>query len=493
MFRRVLAISAVAILASCATPPAQKEPPPTEPPLAAPEPEDLALAAVLRPWTGDLDGMIERRMVRFLVVLSRTHYFVDRGTQRGLSYEMGKQFETELNAALPKGTPRVGVVFVPVTRDRLLDALIQGQGDVAAANLTITPQRQERIDFATPVTSDVYEVVVTAKAHAPIASVDALSGMKVFVRETSSYFESLTALNARLRAAKQAPVDIQTIDERLEDEDILEMVNSGIVPATVVDNHIARFWSSVLDDLQVHDAARVREGGAIAWALRKNSPKLEAKLDAFSTAHRKGTYLTNVLTQKYLRDNKWVKNPTAEADMARFRNAVDLFRTYGDKYDLPWLLVAAQGYQESGIDQSKRSPSGAVGVMQIKPSTAEGPPILITGVESDMDRNIEAGAKYLRFIVDQYYANAPMDDLNKGIFAVASYNAGPARIQALRREATAMGLDANQWFGNVELVAARRIGRETVTYVSNIFKYYVAYTLSLNEIGARKQAAEAIR
>jgi len=394
---------------------------------------------------------------------------------------------------LPKGTPHVAVVFVPVARDRLLDALIQGQGDIAAANLTVTPERLERVDFATPILGDVHEVVVTAKSHAPLTSAEALSGESVYVRRTSSYYESLLALNDQLRAAGRPPADIEAIDERLEDEDVLEMVASGIVPATVVDNHIAEFWRGVLDDLQVHDGARVREGGAIAMAMRRNSPLLKARLDAFATQHREGTYLTNVLLQKYLRDNKWVKNPTAEAEMVRFRAAVDLFRTYGDKYDLPWLLIAAQAYQESGIDQSKRNPSGAVGVMQIKPSTAEGSPILIKGVETDMARNIEAGAKYLRFIADQYYADEPMDRLNRGIFAVASYNAGPARIQRLRNEAATMGLDPNQWFGNVELVAARRIGRETVNYVSNIYKYYVAYTLASVASEQKREATEAVR
>jgi len=449
-----------------------------------------ALAEILRPWTGDLDGMIERRYVRMLVTLSRTHYFVDRGTQRGLSYEGGVEFEKALNASLPKGTPHVDVVFVPVARDRLLDALIEGRGDIAAANLTVTPERLKRVEFAKPIARDVYEVVVTDKSHAPIESADALSGMRVHVRRTSSYFESLTELNARLRATGRAAVDIHPIDEHLEDEDILEMVAAGLVPATIVDDHIARFWGDVLKALQVHERARVREGAGIAWALRKNSPQLRARLDAFAVANRKGTLLTNVLLKKYLRDNKWVKNATSETEMARFRSTIDLFRTYGDKYDLPWLLVAAQAYQESGIDQSKRSAAGAVGVMQIKPSTAAGPPILITGVATDVARNIEAGAKYLRFIVDQYYDGEPMDRIDKGLFALASYNAGPARIQRLRKEAASMGLDPNVWFGNVELVAAKRIGRETINYVSNIYKYYVAYTLAISETAARQHSPD---
>ena len=185
----------------------------------------------------------------------------------------------------------------------------------------------------------------------------------------------------------------------------------------------------------------------------------------------------NVVLQRYLKNAAYVKNSASEAEQRKFRALVDLFRTSGDRYDLPWLLLAAQGYQESQLDQSRRSHAGAVGVMQVKPSTAEGPPVFIKGVDKSAERNIEAGAKYLRFIVDEYYKDEPMDRLTKGLFALASYNAGPARVAGLRRKAERVGLDPNQWFQNVEVIAAREIGRETVQYVANIYKYYVAYKL----------------
>jgi membrane-bound lytic murein transglycosylase MltF len=145
-------------------------------------------------------------------------------------------------------------------------------------------------------------------------------------------------------------------------------------------------------------------------------------------------------------------------------------------YDFDWLGVAALAYQESRIDQSKRSHAGAVGVMQLLPSTAADRNVGIPNIEKIED-NIHAGVKYIRFIVDRYYAEEPMDRLNKRLFAFASYNAGPAKVARLRREARVMGLDPNVWFRNVEIVAAKRIGRETVQYVSNIYKYYIAYRL----------------
>jgi membrane-bound lytic murein transglycosylase MltF len=101
--------------------------------------------------------------------------------------------------------------------------------------------------------------------------------------------------------------------------------------------------------------------------------------------------------------------------------------------------------------------------------------------------------KYMRWMIDQYFKDEPMDNLNKGLFAFASYNAGPGRIRQLRREAAKRGLDPNVWFGNVEQIASERIGRETVTYVSNIYKYYVAYRLIAEERTRREEAKKAVR
>ena len=164
----------------------------------------------------------------------------------------------------------------------------------------------------------------------------------------------------------------------------------------------------------------------------------------------------------------------------------DLFKKYGAQYNLDYLLMAAQGYQESTLDQNVKSPVGAIGVMQVMPPTGKQ---LNVGDITQVDSNIHAGVKYVRFMMDQYFANEPMDDLNKGLMTFASYNAGPGRIRQLRRETERRGLNPNVWFGNVERIASERIGRETVTYVSNIYKYYVAYKLVTAEQQRKKAAA----
>lgn len=149
--------------------------------------------------------------------------------------------------------------------------------------------------------------------------------------------------------------------------------------------------------------------------------------------------------------------------------------------------MAAQGYQESGLDQSVRSPVGAIGVMQVMPATARDKAVNIPDIDK-LESNIHAGIKYNRWVMNNFYGDPAITRLNKGLFAFASYNAGPGRVAGLRKQAAAEGLDPNKWFGNVELVAAKRIGRETVTYVSNIYKYYLAYQMMIRQRDARQEA-----
>jgi membrane-bound lytic murein transglycosylase MltF len=447
----------------------------------APEANDLAIAQ--KPWTGDLDGMVQRRMIRVLTPYTKTHYFIDKGTQRGITYDAFKLFEDQLNTKLKTGNLRVHVVFIPTSRDKLQQALVNGLGDIVAANVTITEERESLADFATPTQTEVKELVVTGPGAPIIQTVDDLSGQTVHVRQGSVYDQSLQTLNASLRQKNKPAAVVKYLPGSLEDEDVIEMVNAGLVKVTIIDDHIANFWKQIFTQVVVHDNAAVRTGGKVALAFRKNSPQLKAELDAFVKANGKGTAFGNVTLRKYLQSVKYAKAATSPADIARFNQIVEYFRKYGDQYDVDWLLMAAQGYQESGLDQNVRSKVGAVGVMQVMPQTGGD---MKVGDISQLEPNIHAGVKYIRFVIDQYYKNEPMDRLNKGLFAFASYNAGPARIRQLRTEAQRTGLDPNVWFNNVERVAAQRIGRETVQYVSNIYKYYVAYTLVYAEQQEKK-------
>ena len=461
---------------------------------ATPAPSDTESAppgpAAVGTWTDDFDGMKDRRLVRMLVAYSKTFYFIDKGTQRGSTYELGMLLEKALNAGTKDRARPIRVVFIPTSRDQLLPALAAGRGDIAAANLTITPERLELVDFSAPIAGDVSEILVTPAGTTAPASAEGLSGAKVHVRRSSSYYSSLVRLNTRLKALGKAPVEIVPADENLEDEDILEMVNAGLIPATIVDSHIATFWKQIFETIELHPDVRVREGGEVAWAIRKDSPQFKQVVDAFIAKNRKGSATGNDILNRYLKSTKWVKNATADADMKRLREVTDLFKKYSDQYGFDWLLVAAQGYQESGLDQSTRSRVGAIGVMQVMPATARDRNVNIPNIH-ELEPNIHAGVKYLRFMVNEYFDEPGIDRVNRHLFAFASYNAGPNRIQRLRRVAADEGLDPNKWFNNVEVVVAREVGRETVQYVSNIYKYYLAYKLVVEKTREREAAKKS--
>jgi membrane-bound lytic murein transglycosylase MltF len=435
---------------------------------------DFAREVLDTPFTGDLDAMVKRRLIRAGVVFNRTQYFIDKGVQRGMVYESIKLFEEELNKRLKTGKLHVHVAFVPLSRDQLFPALEAGKVDFVAAALTITPERKRVVDFSNPVRRDVSEIVVTAPNVPPVATADDLSGREVFVRRSSSYAESLARLNQDLASRGRPLVTIKDSPEALEDDDILEMVNAGLVDITIVDDFLVDFWRQVFKDVQPQRGAAVRTGGEIGVAVRKNNPRLVRAVNTWIKEYGLRTAFGNTIERRYLENANYVKNAASEADRKRFRALVKLFETYGARYDVDSLLMIAQGYQESRLDQSVKSPVGAIGVMQLMPATGQE---LKVGDITSVEPNIHAGVKYFRFMIDQYYKDEPMTPLNKGLMTLASYNAGPNKIRQLRREAEKRGLDPNVWFGNVERIASERIGRETVQYVSNIFKYYIAYRL----------------
>jgi len=456
----------------------------------------INLAKVMKPWTGDLDGMIERRVIRVLTVNSKTIYFLDKGVLRGTAVEYVRLFEEELNKKLAAEKKlknknlKVRAVFIPVPRDQLLPGLAAGKGDIAAASLTITPERRKLVDFTAAGMSNVSQVVVSGPASPSVAGLDDLSGKEVFVRKSSSYYESLVALNEKFAAEKKPPVTLKEAPETLEDEDLLEMVNSGLIPLIIVNKPQADFWKQIFPQLTVHDNVAVHTGGEIAWAIRKGSPQLKAMLDDFATRHKAGTSTGNQLLTRYLKNVKYVKNATSEEERKKFQALVQYFKKYGDQYDVDWLLMGAQGYQESQLNQNAKSSVGAIGVMQVMPATGKE---MNVGDLTEVEANIHAGIKYMRWMIDHYYGKEPMTELDKALFAFASYNAGAGRISQLRKEAAKRGLDPNVWFQNVEYVAAEKIGQETVTYVSNIYKYYIAYRLVLESRASTKEAVEKIK
>jgi membrane-bound lytic murein transglycosylase MltF len=442
------------------------------------------------PWTGDFDGMVERTFIRVLVPFSKTYFFISGGSQRGITYEALKLFEEAINKELTSTGKKINVVAIPTARSELVSGLVEGRGDIAAGGLTITPERLASVDFSAPLAKGVREIVLTGPSSPPMSSIEDLSGREIYVRRASSYYDSLRRLNETLVAAGKAPITLTDAEVYLEDEDLMEMLDSGLLQLIVVDEHKAKLWAGVFTEMALHPEIAVRSGAELGWAFRKGSPQLAEVVNRFVDANKQGTLTGNVLINRYFKNRSWVHNSLAPDEMRRFGDTVGIFAKYAPQYDFDHLMIVAQGYQESRLDQSARSSAGAVGIMQLLPSTAADKNVGIPDI-STAENNVHAGVKYMRFILDTYFPDDSIDDLNKTLFAFASYNAGPNRIRRLRAEAADRGLDPNIWFRNVELIVYEKVGREPVDYVRNIYKYYAVYRLAVEQGELRRRARAA--
>ncbi len=442
-------------------------------------------------WTGDFDAMNKRQLIRALVPFNKMMYWLDGAEQRGTAFEELKTFENFINKNQKSKSAKVRVIFIPVARDQLIRGLVEGRGDIAVGNLTVTPERRKLVDFSSPFLTDVSEVVITGPGGPKIRTIDDLAGREVHVRKSSSYYESLRQLNETFAKAGKARMTLRLADENLEDGDLIEMVNAGMIPMVVADDHKARFWSQVFKQVDVHPDIAVHSGGEIAWAFRKNSPKLKKVVDAFAEKHKKGTLFGNMMFNRYLTNADYIKNSLSKGDVAKFKQTMQFFRKYAGQYDFDYLMIMAQAYQESGLDQSRRSHAGAIGVMQIRPATAADPNVNIANI-TKIENNIHAGVKYLRFIADRYFNDGHIDSVNQTLLYFDAYNAGPAKVAQIRKLAAGQRLDPDKWFQNVEIAAAQKVGRETVDYVGNIYKYYVAYRMLVEQQALRDKARQAL-
>jgi len=398
--------------------------------------------------TGDFDGMLQRRNIRMLVPYSRTLFYVERGKGRGLTADLARDFETYLNNKHAKalGGKRITISLIPTTRDKLLTDLTAGKGDISGGNLTATASRMKIADFVAPTEQDpALELLVSGPSAPAVATVDDLSGKKVNVRQASSYHESLMALNEKLSAANKAPVQIVTMPDALEDEDLLEMLNAGLFDFIVVDSWKAKLWAEVASQIKVRDDVVLRSGGTIGWAIRKQSPKLQAEIEGFyKTASQQG--LLQARLADYHKTLREIAQTYTGPASQRFAEALTMFRKYGKQYAFDPLMLADAGYQDPAAG-------------------------------GDFEHNVQAATKYIDQIMSRDFADAKFSEVDRTMFTFASYKAGSDKIATMRKDAAKRGLDPNQWFNNVEQVTAEKLGLETTAYVRNILKYNTAYKL----------------
>jgi len=449
---------------------------------ASPAPQETADASVkvAAPYgrnTDDLDQILKRRNLRALVVINPVGFFYDNGHPMGANYEALRELETYINKKENTKALKVKVTFLPVRPDQLEAALAQGVGDVIAYAVVVTPERQKKVAFTVPVISDLKQVVVSGPNFGTFKTLDDLGGKQLYVNPLTENYQILQQMNQQRQASGKPMIKVNASDPNLTEEDIIQMVNAGLVPATVANLTKANLLAQVLPNLTVHTDPVIASGQQGAWVVRKNNPQLKQLLDEFITPRAVGTSFGNTLLRRYLLNAKWIKNSTSSEEMKKFGSLSAVFKKYAGQYDFDYLMIMAQGYQESLLNQSARN-SVHVGIMQVNPKLAAADPINVKNV-STAENNILAGVRMLRDIEQRYLDDPNLKNPDKTMMVFASYNAGPTRIARLRKEAAQRGLDPNKWFNNVELVVAQEIGQETVNYVSNIYKYYVAYKLAL--------------
>jgi len=438
------------------------------------------LYRTLEPFQGDLPEIWRRGQLRVLVPYSHTEFFVSKSRPGGYDYEMALRFQQWLNGHRPKDAATLSIIFVPTPVGRLLPDLVAGRGDIAAGLITVTPERQREVSFALPHITKVDEVVVRHKAAPPIPSPEALSGKAVHVLAGSSQADHLRALNRRLAERGLAPVQVVELPAPASREDLLHMLDAGIFSYVVMDSFLAEVWSQVFADVAVDEGAKLAKGGQIAWATRPGNPELLAAVNGFVSQRSKEARLTSaVLFRRYYQSGMRLQNAVGPDELARLKELASIFHEAGDRYGFDWLLLSAQALQESQLNPKARNASGAVGLMQVLPRTGE--QMGFPDIDSPRS-NVLAGAAYLHYLRHEYFEDAALDPAERIYFSLAAYNAGPHLVHELRNRAKRMGLDPGRWFGHVEIVAQHVIGDETVEYVANISRYYLAYRLTMDAL-----------
>ena len=428
--------------------------------------------------TDDFDCLRERRTIRILVPYSRTFFHIDQGRQKGVSHEVGLAFERWLNQRYPRqaGKRRWHVMFIPVSREQLLPSLVRGVGDIAAGGLVEGETARFGGQVVTaPGSFRADPVLVSGPSGEPIGSLDDLSGKEVAVPALGNDFWELLALNRTFTARGLAPIRVVPLAEGTEPEELLALVNAGVHAAVVVDRRVAEAWQPTLGRIAIQRPVDLDWGGHYAWAVRQNNPELHAVLAEFLAEQDRGSRLGRDLRDGRRDPGRFLGEPASAEELRRFRQLNRAFIASAGRYDLDPLMLMAQAFHESRFNQRARSSQGAVGVMQVLPSTAADPNVRVAGVRSSAERNVEAASKYLRFIADTYLDDPALDTDDRMFMLLATYNAGPGNLQKARRMARESGLDPDRWFGHVEAVVAREVGREPIDYVSNVYKYYIAY------------------
>ncbi|MFQ6549602.1 transglycosylase SLT domain-containing protein [Aestuariibius sp. 2305UL40-4] len=449
---------------------------------------DPLIAAVLEPETGGLDVAQDRGFLRMAIAPDPLMIAFDGEEAVGAAIALAQEMEKYL-AGLPgaPATPTV-VVPTPMPRAQIADGIKTGRGDFTT--LTITRVEEiDALDYTQALITDVNDVPVLGP-DLDVSSIDDLVGIPIYLSENSRYAANAERLNDTRIAAGKEPLTIRYVDPALDDFDLIEMVEIGLIQATIATDFKANFWNTIYTGVVVRTDLPLTQDGRIAWAVRAENPQLQQALDGFAEIAREGTLLGNVILDRYASSADWIENLGTDTARTRIDQVGPVIRRYSEEYGFEPDLILAQAYQESRLDQSSRSHVGAIGVMQVMPTTAADPVVGIPDIAGpgNLENNVHAGVRYMRWLRDTFFDDPEITPLNQTLLAFAAYNAGPGGVARGRQRAVEMGLDPNVWFENVEIAIQAAVSREPAIYVRNIFKYYVSYRL-LQELEEEAQAA----
>ena len=418
----------------------------------------------------DLAQIRSKKILRVLVNQSRNSSGEVKGEPVGVEYYRLRALEHALNARLDK-RQAIQVVLVPRAKEQLLGALQRGEGDLAAPGELLDPRAVTAVAATAPVVDDVVLTLVGRQGDRRYTRIDQLSGRTVALTSASGAGAAIEAANRQLALRKRPPIKIEWVDPTLAVEDVLEMVQAGIYPLTVVERPIARRWARVMPRLRQDTQVQFGAPQAIRWYVRADSRELLGAVDHFLATYRAPDNQDAAFERIYRRQYR-VHDPLASSTRQRLEAVRGVLQKHALSQRMDWLNLAALAFKESTLDPQARGSGGAHGLMQVTPSAAKRVGVSDT---ANVDGNVQASARYLALLRSKFFSSPALNERERMAFILAAYNLGPERVQAMRAEARRRGLNGNQWFFQTERVAMEQVGMGPVNFVNSVNKYFLAY------------------
>lgn len=418
----------------------------------------------------DLAEVRRSGVLRVLVNQSRNSSGEVKGEAIGVESVRLRAFEQFLNRG-SKGPP-ITLKLIPKAKDQLLGALQRGEGDLVAPGELLPQGATRQISRSRAVVPQVAMVLVSRQGGVRYKNYQQLSGRSVALSAGSAAGSALEEINRGLMQAGRAPIAVEWVDPTLAVEDVLEMVQAGVYPATVVERTIAERWAKVLPKLRIEPQLTLGDSADMHWFTRKDASMLRASVDRFLQNYSAPDDQDAAFVRVYRRLYR-VQYPLDRIGRQRLEKVRPTLQRHAQQQDIDWLNLAALAFKESTLNPAARGASGATGLMQVTPATARSMGVSDIG---RLDNNVLASAKYLTSIRRTFFASPRLNERERMAFVLAAYNLGPQRVQSLRAEARRRGLNPDQWFFQVERVAMSTMGMGVVSYVNAVNKYYLAYT-----------------